>query len=188
VTTPEQPENESIYQIKVTLEGSDSPIWRRVQLSGDATLEELHYVVQVVMDWENYHMHQFLAGGRSYGLDEDYMPDPESERTATLRQVAPRPEDRLLYEYDFGDSWEHDVVVENILPPEEGVRYPVCVGGEFAAPPEDCGGIWGYYDMLEAIQDPDHPAHEEMLEWLEGDFDPEAFDLDEVNRKLEALR
>jgi hypothetical protein len=189
VTTPEQSENESVYQIKVTLRDSHPPIWRRVQLSGDTTLEELHHIIQVVMDWENYHMHQFIAGDRSYGLDEDFMPDPESERSATLQEVAPRPKDRLLYEYDFGDSWEHDVLVEKVLQPEEGVRYPVCVKGKRAAPPEDCGGIWGYYGMLEAIEDEDHPDHEDMLEWIGGgDFDPEAFDLDEVNRRLEALR
>ncbi len=188
MATPERPENGSIYQIKVTLEGSDPPIWRTVQLPGDTTLEELHYVIQIVMDWENYHMRQFIADDRSYGLDEDFMPDPESERIATLKGVAPKPKDRLLYEYDFGDSWEHDVLVENILPSERGVRYPVCVGGELAAPPEDCGGIWGYYDLLDAIQDPDHPDHEEMLEWVQEDFDPEAFDLDGVNRRLEDLR
>ncbi|MBA3617674.1 MAG: plasmid pRiA4b ORF-3 family protein, partial [Rubrobacteraceae bacterium] len=121
MATPERPENGSIYQIKVTLEGSDPPIWRTVQLPGDTTLEELHYVIQIVMDWENYHMRQFIADDRSYGLDEDFMPDPESERIATLKGVAPKPKDRLLYEYDFGDSWEHDVLVENILPSERGV-------------------------------------------------------------------
>jgi len=178
----------SIHQIRVTLLDSEPLIWRRVRLSGDTSLEELHHVIQVVMDWENYHMHQFIADDRRYGLDDDFMPDPESERTARLREVIPDPGARLLYEYDFGDGWEHDVLVEEISPPEEGVRYPVCVAGEYAAPPEDCGGIPGYYMMLEAIEDEENPDHEEMLEWVGGDFDPVTLDLDGINHGLEALR
>ncbi len=185
MATPEGPAEESIYQVKVTLMGSEPLIWRRVRISGETTLEELHYVIQVVMDWENYHMHQFVAADRRYGLDEDFMPDPESERNATLREVTPQPEDRLLYEYDFGDGWEHDILVEELLPPEKGARYPVCVEGEYAAPPEDCGGIPGYYMMLEALEDEENPDHEEMIEWVGGDFDPVAFDLERINRELE---
>jgi hypothetical protein len=177
-----------IYQIKVTLKGSRPPIWRTVQLSGDATLEELHHVIQIVMDWEDYHMHEFVAGGRRYGVDEDFMPDPESERSTRLREVAPRPKSRIFYEYDFGDGWEHDIRVEKVLPPEEGVHYPRCIRGKRAAPPEDCGGIWGYYELLDAIENPDHPDHEDMLEWIGGELDPEALDLGELNRRLQALR
>jgi len=177
-----------MHQIRITLLDSEPLIWRRVRLSGETNLEDLHHVNQVVMDWENSHMHQFIAGDRRYGLDEDFMPDPESERTATLREVIPVPEARLLYEYDFGDSWEHDVLVEELLPPEEGAGYAVCAAGEYAAPPEDCGGIPGYYMMPEAIEDEESPDHEEMLEWVGGDFDPVALDLDRINRDLETLR
>ncbi len=184
----ERPANNSIYQIKVTLEGSNPPIWRGVLLSGDTSLEELHYILQVVMDWQNYHLHQFVVGDKRYGVNEDSMPDPESERSTTLRQVATRQKSRIFYEYDFGDGWEHDILVEKVLDPEEGLRYPVCIEGEHAAPPEDCGGIPGYYMMLEAIEDPEHPDHEDMLEWVGGDFDPATFDLYEINEKLEPLR
>jgi hypothetical protein len=175
-------------QIRVSLMGSEPLIWRRVRLSGETTLEELHYVIQVVMDWENYHMHRFVASDRVYGVDEDFMPDPQSERSVTLWEVIPQPQDRLLYEYDFGDGWEHEILVEELLAPEEGVRYPVCVEGEYAAPPEDCGGIPGYYMMLEAIEDEENPDHEEMLEWIGGDFDPVTVDLEEINRRLEPFR
>lgn len=186
---PEQSAENSIYQVRVTLEGSNPPIWRRVLLSGDTTLEKLHDIIQIVMEWENYHLHQFVVGEKRYGVNEDFMPDPQSERSTTLREVASQTEDRLLYEYDFGDGWEHDILVEKMLEPEEGVRYPVvCLEGENAAPPEDCGGIPGYYMMLEAIEDEEHPDHEDMLEWVGGDFDPEAFDLDGVNRELETIR
>jgi hypothetical protein len=176
-----------IYQLRITLLDTDPEVWRWVRLLGETDLEELHYVIQVVMGWENSHMHQFATAERRYGLDEDYMPDPESERGTTLREVALRVGDRILYEYDFGDSWEHELLVEEILPPESGVRYPVCTGGDLAAPPEDCGGIPGYYMLLEAIQDPDHPDHEEMFEWVGEDYNPVAFDPDEVNRRLREL-
>jgi Plasmid pRiA4b ORF-3-like protein len=179
---------ESNFQVRVALLDSDPLIWRRVRLSGETTLEDLHHVIQVVMDWEDYHMHRFVAGDTVYGLDEDFMPDPQSERTVTLREVIPHPRDRLLYEYDFGDGWEHEILVEELLPPEEGVRYPVCVEGEYAAPPEDCGGIPGYYMMLEVIEDEEHPDHEEMLEWIGGDFDPVTVDLEGINRRLEPFR
>jgi hypothetical protein len=116
------------------------------------------------------------------------MPDPQSERSVTLREVIPQPQDRLLYEYDFGDGWEHEILVEELLAPEEGVRYLVCVEGEYAARPEDCGGIPGYYMMLEAIEDEENPDHEEMLEWIGGDFNPVTVDLDGINRRLELLR
>jgi hypothetical protein len=104
-----------------------------------------------------------------------------------LQQVVSRVKDKLIYEYDFGDSWEHELLIEKILPPEAGKRYPVCLTGKRACPPEDCGGIWGYASFLEAIQDPQHPEHEEMVEWVGGKFNPEAFDLDEVNREIQNL-
>jgi hypothetical protein len=95
--------------------------------------------------------------------------------------------DKFLYEYDFGDSWDHELRIEKVLPCEAGKRYPVCLTGRRACPPEDCGGIWGYASFLDAIHDPQHPEHEEMLEWISGEFEPEAFDLDEVNRELQRL-
>lgn len=180
-------QEETVYQIKVTLLGSEPEIWRRVQLSGDTDLENLHLVLQAVMDWEDYHMHRFVAGERSLGVDEDFMPDPESERRVTLRELAPRPGVRILYEYDFGDGWEHEVLIEALMPPRSGLDYPFLVEGDCAAPPEDCGGIPGYYTMLEIIEDEEHPDHDEMLEWLGGDFDPIALDLERINRNLRSI-
>lgn len=177
-----------VYQVRVTLVDSDPQIWRRIRLSGEATLEDLHLILQVVMDWEDYHLHRFAAGEKTYGVDEDFMPDPESERSSALHQVAPNPGDRIFYEYDFGDGWEHDLLIEETVQPERGVRYPVCLGGGCAAPPEDCGGVFGFYAMLEAYEDEKHPDHEEVLAWLGGDYDPIAFDLDRINRNLRAPR
>jgi hypothetical protein len=179
-----------IYQIKVTLEDSKPPIWRRILVRSDITLGQLHDVLQAVMGWADYHLHQFTVGRTYYGV-----PDPAYEGFVEIHDESRVKLDRIVtgekfkfrYEYDFGDSWWHTLLVEKILPPEPGVHYPVCVKGKGACPPEDVGGIWGYYMFLKAIQDPDHPEHESYLEWIGGEFDPEAFDLDEVNERLRAL-
>ncbi len=185
--TPRKQSTElGVYQIKVTLKGSKPPIWRRIQVTSDTSLHKLHRILQVVMGWEDYHLHQFTIGGEYFGEPHpDYGFEMKDEAPVKLNQVVSGVKTRFTYEYDFGDSWEHTILVEKILPLEANKRYPVCLTGRRACPPEDCGGIWGYAHLLEAIQDPDHPEHEDLLEWLEDDFDPEAFDLDEINRELE---
>jgi hypothetical protein len=178
-----------VYQIKVTLRGSKPPIWRRIQVTSDTSLIQLHRIVQCVMGWEDYHMHQFIVGGVMYGnadMMEDF--DMVDEKTVTLAKIVRREKFKFIYEYDFGDGWEHELLVEKILPVEEGKVYPVCLTGKRACPPEDCGGIWGYSGFLEAVQDSDHPEHEEMLDWAGGEFDPAAFDLREVNAELKELK
>jgi hypothetical protein len=179
-----------VYQLKVTLAESDPAIWRRVQVAGDISLAKLHQLLQIVMGWQNSHLHQFIVDGTAYGESDPALGELElrDERKTRLGQVAPIVGSRFIYEYDFGDSWQHEIRVEQIAPAEPGMRYPVCLAGERACPPEDCGGIWGYTDLLEAVRDPDHPEHAEMMEWLEGDFDPEAFNLDATNQALKRLR
>jgi Plasmid pRiA4b ORF-3-like protein len=172
-----------IYQLKVTLRGVKPPIWRRLQVPGDIRLGRLHDVLQVAMGWDNDHMHAFTIHGVSYG-----RPDRElgfvSEDRVRLNELISAEKTRFRYEYDFGDSWDHELLVEIILPPEPGAAYPRCIAGKRRCPPEDCGGIWGYAEFLEAIRDPDHPEHESMREWAGDEFDPEAFDLEEINRRL----
>ncbi len=181
-----------IYQIKVTLRNSKPPIWRRIQVPGDIHLGKLHHILQVVMGWEGYHLHQFIIGGAYYGEPhpdyETWGPEMRNERHVRLEQIAPGQGVKFLYEYDFGDGWEHELLVEKLLPSEPGVHYPRCLKGKRACPPEDVGGVWGYDSFLEAIRDPDHPEHEDMLGWIGGEFDPEAFDLDEINSALERMR
>ena len=177
-----------VYQIKVTLKGSKPPIWRRMQVASDTTLVQLHRIVQRVMGWAGSHLYQFVIGNVAYG-DPGMLGelDAKDGRTVTLETIVRREKDKFLYEYDFGDSWEHELLVETRLPLEEGKRYPICLAGKRACPPEDCGGIWGYASFLEAIRDPEHPEHDEMLEWVGSEFDPDAFDLDEINRELPRL-
>jgi len=182
-----------IYQIKVTLLGTRPPIWRRLLVAVGLTLEHLHDVLQVAMGWEDCHLHDFRVGQKRFGI-----PDPNdrlmgltatgNERTVRLFTVLRKVGAKAVYTYDFGDSWEHAIVVEKVLPPEPGLAYPVCVGGKLQGPPEDCGSIPGFYNLLEALRDPAHDEHEEMLEWVGGDFDSEAFSVDDVNQRLAPLQ
>ena len=180
-----------IFQIKVTLEGSKPPIWRRLLVCSDTTLANLHHIIQAAFGWWDCHLHQFIVGETYYGEpNPDYSGymDMHDEQDVTLGQIATWRGFKFRYEYDFGDSWLHQVLVEKVLPPAPGQDYPLCIKGRRACPPEDVGGIWGYYHFLEAIADPNHEEHESYLEWVGGEFDPEAFDLEKVNQALGAFR
>ncbi len=179
----------SIHQLKVTLERSRPPIWRRVLVQSNITLDRLHDTIQLAMGWSDSHLHEFRIGETSYG-DQDLLADfdVKNERTTRLGTIAPRPKDRLRYQYDFGDSWDHLILVEAVLPPDTEIHYPICVAGRRACPPEDCGGFWGYADLLDALNDPLHPEHADMTEWMGGSFDPDHFDLEVINRRLEYVR
>lgn len=170
-----------VFRLKVTLRGSRPPIWRRFLVPGGITLKRLHDCLQAVMGWTDSHLHQFEADGELYGTsDREYGVMRRSENTTKVDQLLRRPKDRLIYEYDFGDGWEHDVVLEAILPPGGG-PYPWVEAGRRACPPEDVGGIWGYADFLETLRNPKDPRYEETLEWAGGPFDPELFDPREIN-------
>jgi len=184
---------QEIYQIKVTLLGTRPPIWRRLLVPVGLTLEQLHDVLQSAMGWEDCHLHDFRIGQKRFGKPDPNdrlmgLPATGNERTVRLFTVLGKVGAKAVYTYDFGDSWEHAIVVEKVLPPEPELPYPVCVGGKLHGLPEDCGGIPGYYNLLEAIRDPAHDQHEEMLEWVGGDFDPEAFSVDDVNQRLAPLQ
>jgi hypothetical protein len=181
------------YQIRVTLLASDPPIWRRLRVSGNVTLARLHKVIQTAMGWTNSHAHMFEAGSVLFGDPEmDWDAAVVDERKAPLAAIANEAGATLTYEYDMGDSWRHEVVVEEVgTDPDDGA-VATCVAGERACPPEDCGGIHGYYDMLERLRDSKSDDYEETRAWIEdatgGPFDPDAFDLKAVNRALKKLR
>jgi len=134
-----------------------------------------------------------MRGERYFGPTTDPMGNPmdldgEDEDGVTLAEVCPKAKCKLTYEYDFGDGWEHEITVQKIADPEPGKEYPVCLGGKMACPPEDCGGLWGYYAKLDILADPEDESREEVLEWMGDDFDPEAFDLEAVNGRLARWR
>lgn len=180
--------NRAIYQLKVTLRDIRPPIWRRIQVWEDSTLAQLHRVLQIVMSWEDYHLHDFVIGRRSYSVpdpdDDLYERKVTDERIIRLRDLITQVGAQFEYLYDFGDSWYHDLLLEAILMPEPSVPYPRCVAGERSTPPEDVGGTTGYENYLEAIQDPDHEEHEAMMLWR-GPFDPESFSVLAVNQQLQ---
>jgi hypothetical protein len=152
------------------------------------TLGALHHVIQLAMGWQDCHLHEFDLAGTRYGTDDGggWGPPPKDERRAKLSRVAPAGS-RFSYEYDFGDSWEHEVAVEKVLDTGPGKTPPICLAGQRACPPEDCGGTWGYEEMLAALADPNHQEHESYREWVGRAFDPEAFDRDEINDRLLGL-
>ena len=178
--------SKTAYQIKVTLLRTDPPVWRRVRLK-DCTLETLHGILQRVMGWSDEHLYAFEVGGKRYSdsrvLSDSFLPCKHAN-SMTLSRIAQRGLSPFTYEYDFGDSWWHEITVEETLPAEETAGYPVCIAGERACPPEDCGGVWGYAEILEALREPDREENQERLEWL-GEYDPEAFHPDEVNKWLQ---
>ncbi len=177
---------DDIFQLRVSLLDIDPQIWRRLLVPQDLTLPRLHSVLQVVMGWTDSHLHQFKVGDVYFAEPhEELEPGPIDYRRIALNKIAPRRGSTCIYEYDFGDGWEHLIEVEDDLPVETvTVPVPRCLAGERACPPEDCGGPGGYAEFLEALQDPHHPEHDEYLEWVGRDFDPEAFDLERVNRIL----
>lgn len=192
----QRPANEAdlLFQFKITLRDLVPAVWRRIQVR-DCTLGELHVHIQAAMGWENYHLHDFRIDGKRYEMpapDDLAMPfffenDTIDENTVRLTQLIPEKASRVrwLYVYDFGDNWEHEVVFEGYPEIDQQKKYPLCLDGRRACPPEDIGGTWGYVDCLEALEDPEHERHEEVREWLGRRFDPEAFD---ANKATKAMR
>jgi hypothetical protein len=177
---------ENIIQLRLSLEGIRPPIWRRIQVPDGFTLAQLHTVIQLAMDWQDCHLHQFSVGDRRYGPPDPESDDPEllDERKVHLRDLKLSIGNRIGYTYDFGDNWEHVLVIEETQVPRPEVFYPVCLDGKRAAPPEDVGGEPGYEEFLKAIADPKHEQHGDMIEWIGGPFDSDAFQLDQINQGL----
>lgn len=180
-----------VHRLKVTLHGAKPPIWRRLEVPSDITLSRLHAVLQEAFGWQNTHLWAFDTGSGVYGLPDRELGHRSAGRVK-LETVAPRPGARLMYVYDFGDDWQHDIAVEDVSAPESGVAYPRCLTGRRAAPPDDCGGAYGYADLLAVLADPTRVEHQNLLDWLNlksaADFDPAHFDVTEVNEALGPFR
>jgi Plasmid pRiA4b ORF-3-like protein len=181
---PRPTTTQTVHQLDVTLNDIEPRIWRRIEVPSSITLAALHDVIQRAMGWQGYHLHQFEIGDTVYGVDdgEGWGPDAVDENRARLADVAPEGT-VFTYEYDFGDSWQHSIKVVQVAAPAT-TSYPRCVAGERACPPEDCGGAWAYAELVEALADPRHEQHGELLEWVGDSFDPAEFDLAQVNARL----
>lgn len=183
------PASNRLYQFRITLLESQPPIWRRIQVK-DSSLDKFHQRIQTAMGWTNSHLHQFEIGGARVGdpelLDDGFEDFECVDSTITkISDIVPKDGKRFhfLYEYDFGDGWEHEVLFEGCLRAEKGRRYPLCVEGERNCPPEDVGGIWGYAEFLEAVGNPEHEQHHDFGQWA-GEFAPEQFDAEETTKAM----
>jgi hypothetical protein len=189
-------------RIRVTLAYTDPPIERRLDLASDLRLDQVHRILQAAFDWNDSHLHEFTQGEQrwddgssgSFGPDPfDTMPAPKPERKTRLGQVLAEVGDELEYTYDFGDSWLHILTVEEVLPREAGAPKAMLLSAQQAAPPDDCGGIPGYYELLDARADPDDPDRADLVEWAAevfggslADFDPAYVDIELINRRVQA--
>ena len=184
---PKRSADKSIVSLKVTLRGTRPPVWRRLLIPGTMTLADPHQAIQAAMGWEDCHLHAFDIGGRQYG-DRHTVDDVADENRLTLNSMLKSGVARFVYTYDFGDDWEHIVVMEKRAPAVEASSYPACVAGKRNCPPEDCGGAWGYQHLLDVLANPAHPARVEQTEWFEwvGKFDPDDFAVQVVDAAIAA--
>ena len=171
------------YNLKIILDGSNPQIWRTVKVNGDFTLQDLHHAIQVSMGWYNCHLHQFVIANEIYGvnLEDDWGESVNDESKVKICKLLKKG-DQFYYEYDFGDGWQHFIKVLDVT--DENILFPICTDGKRNCPPEDIGGIYGYENFVEIMKNPKHPEYEEYIEWHEGSYNPELFDIKEVNKLL----
>jgi hypothetical protein len=174
-----------VYQLKVMLKNTKPPIWRRIQVPKDYTFWDLHVAIQDAMGWTDMHLHEFeVYNYRKRCIEFIGIPDEEFQSSKNtlpgwkvpLTRYFSSTNRRASYIYDFGDAWEHSIIMEKPIPCENGQVYPRCIAGRRRCPPEDCGGPWGYKELLEIIAKPEHERHEEIKEWLGGIINPNDFD------------
>ena len=177
--------SENVISLKVTLRGVKPSVWRRLLMPGTMTLGDLHNAIQATMGWRDCHLHAFEIGGEQFG-DPRSVDDVADEKRPTLNGLLRSSVVRFVYTYDLGDDWEHTIAFEKSEPAVEGQSYPVCIAGKRNCPPEDCGGVSGYAELLAALADPAHPEQAEQKAWIGEEFDPDEFDLELANTMLTA--
>jgi hypothetical protein len=183
---PKMRADAGVISLKVTLKGMKPPVWRRLLMPGGTTLRDLHRAILAAMGWGGGHLHLFDIDGREYGDRRD-TDDVADENRLTLNGLLRSGVARFGYVYDFGDNWQHAILIERTMPASDAIPCPACVDGRRACPPDDCGGPWGYRDLLEVLADPARPQHAEQREWVGEDFDPEAFDVTAADASVAAL-
>jgi hypothetical protein len=188
VAQPRRQPSKSVVQLRMSLMEHMPTIWRRLLVPGEIKLSKLHLIFQAAMGWEDYHLHVFEIGENRYGVPhQEYDNDDIDEEGVQLCDLV-TGRMRFIYEYDFGDCWRHEVVVESVEEVPLILKFATCVDGQRACPPEDVGGTYGFAEFLEAVADPDHEEHESHLMWVGGSFDPESFSLASANAALQRVR
>jgi len=173
---------DQIFQIHLSLPETEPLVWRRIHVSGLFTLEALHSVFQMVMGWQMTHLYEFKIGPHRYSDPDEFDNSVKSPQISIAAALAGHTS--FQYTYDFGDNWEHEVLVEGITASDKNFNYPICVGGENACPPEDCHGVPGYANLKKIISNANDPEFGDMLRWLGGHFNPASFDPNRINRDL----
>jgi hypothetical protein len=179
-----------VLEIKVTLDQTDPPIWRRILVPADVTFFDLHHILQIAMGWKNSHLFEFKVGDYKIGYEDDDLEGSDEIANAgavTLDTLLLKEGLRFSYVYDLGDYWMHTVVVERILAADSQKIYPACIEGELNCPPEDCGSIPGFYHMVEVLKDKSHPEYEDMRTWA-GRYNPSKFNMEKINKELPRYR
>ena len=178
-----------ILQFKITLKDIKPPVWRRFRVEDSMTFRDLHLVLQTLMGWTNTHLYQFVYERDNYIGNPEFIEDNDiaDDSQLKLSEFLDKPGIRMMYEYDFGDMWEHELVLEEVSEKPEGKFHPVCLDGAMCCPPEDIGGAPGYAERLRIIKNKKHPEHNEIKEWM-GDFDPSDFDLSAINENLKTYQ
>jgi len=183
---------EADLQLKITLQGTNPPIWRCVLVDKKTTFGQLHLIIQIVMGWTNSHLYEFnMDGYRIAEPNEEFDSELDIETvdsaTVDLDSIISGLKGQFEYIYDFGDSWSHQIVVEKTLPRGVHTRIPVCLDGKLNCPPEDCGGIHGFYNLLDILGNKRHPERRDLIEWLGGEYDKEYFNISDINAALALL-
>lgn len=179
---------ERVFTLRLSIVGTTPPVWRRLVVRESMWLSRLHDSIQVVFDWFDYQTHAFNLDDLRFGnpLKRETL-SIEDDRDVTLADLDLEHRERFTYGYHFGDGWQVEIKVEKMGKVAKGVSYPACTAGEQAGPPEDCGGLEAYHDMLACIKEPQTDLGREWLEWLGPDYDPDVCDLDKINKSLKKL-
>jgi len=178
----------SVHTLRIELQYVEPTVWRRFVVPSETKLPKFNRTLEAAMGWEGYHLHMFEIADLRIGAPDEDDDDRIDERQITVKQLLPRVGSQVRWAYDFGDNWQHDVVVEAIEEPSPDVRYPMCTDGARACPPEDCGGVSGYEELREVLADPLHPEHEHLREWAGAGFEPDVFDQIAVTKRLRRIR
>ena len=183
---------EDILQLKISITETNPLIWRRVLVDGSVTFLELHCIIQLAMGWNNSHLFEFMDEETIIALPYDDLADRREAHidasVMCLDNLFIIEEQKMKYIYDFGDYWEHEIILEKALPKEKGKKYPICIAGEMNCPREDSGGIQGFYEMLKVLEDKNHDEHKEVAKWLGKNYNPSSFDIEKINKQLKKVK